>query len=147
VTRAAALAIVVVLALLSAPAAARAPSQFPCRWSWSLFDGMREGLVTAGANANCAGRRGSLTIGVRLLRQNPVTHAWHTVKARSRTFRRLGRSRFVEVASPCVPAVFRAVFRWTLRDTHGAVVARHRVRTQRLPVTSPACKLIISGPD
>jgi hypothetical protein len=38
-------------------------------------------------------------------------------KARTRTFRRIGFTRGVTVTAPCLPATFRAVFRWTVRVT------------------------------
>src|SRR5437870_3362386 len=95
--------------------AVRGSRSFPCRSNWSLFDGMRAGYVTAGNNADCGGRRGSLTLGVRLLRLDPVTKAWHTDKKRTRTFRNLRKNRYLEIAEHCAAATFRAVFRWTLR--------------------------------
>jgi hypothetical protein len=129
---------------------ARAPghaaSSFPCRWNWSLYDGMRPGYVTAGSNADCTGRQGSLTLSVRLLKLDPMTKAWHQVKAQTKTFRHLNGSRFVEVASPCVATSFRAIFRWTLRDARHVVVARHAVNTSKLVVTSPGCRFIPTGP-
>jgi hypothetical protein len=132
--------------VLASTASGRAASTFPCRWSYSLYDGLRQGFVTAGDNADCSGRQGSLTLSVRLLRLDPATKTWHTVKNRSRRFRHLSGSRFVEVASPCAATSFRAVFRWTLRGPGGAVVARHRVSTRRLVVTSPDCQIVLSGP-
>jgi hypothetical protein len=140
-----ALAAIVVVVPASA-GAGRAASTFPCRWSYSLYDGMRKGFVTAGENADCSGRRGSLTLSVRLLRRDPATKVWHTAKTSTRTFRHLSGNRFAEVATPCAATSFRAVFRWTLRNTRGAVAARHRVRTPALVVTSPNCELVLSGP-
>jgi hypothetical protein len=122
-----------------------APS-FPCRWNWSLFDGMRPGYVTAGNNADCTGRQGSLTLGVRVLKLNPATKSWQTVRTGTKTFKHLNGNRFVEVATRCAAASFRGVFRWTLRDARGTVVARHLVKTRSLVVTSPDCKLILGGP-
>jgi hypothetical protein len=116
---------------------------FPCRWDWSLFDGMRPGYVTAGNNADCGGRRGSLTLGVRLLKLDPVTNVWHTDKKKTRTFRNLGKNRYLEIAEHCAAATFRGVFRWTLRNTSGAVVARHTVRSSSLVVKSPDCKITL----
>ena len=104
---------------------------------------MRPGYVTAGNNADCGGRRGSLTLGVRLLRLDPVTKAWHTDKKKTRTFRNLRKNRYLEIAEPCAAATFRAVFRWTLRNTSGAVVARHAVKTSSLVVNSPDCKITL----
>lgn len=104
---------------------------------------MRPGYVTAGNNADCGGRRGSLTLGVRLLRLDSVTKAWHTDKKKTRTFRNLGKNRYLEIAEPCAAATFRAVFRWTLRNTSGAVVARHAVKTSPLVVNSPDCKITL----
>ena len=127
-------------------ASGRAASSFPCRWSYSLYDGMRAGYVTAGNNADCTGRQGSLTLSVRLLKLDPMTKAWHNVKAQTKTFRHLNGNRFVEVATPCVVASFRAVFRWTLRDTRKVIVARHLVKTRKLVVDSGSCRFIPTGP-
>jgi hypothetical protein len=136
------LAATAVVALPSGHAA----SSFPCRWSYSLYDGLRPGYVTAGNNATCTGRQGSLTLSVRLLKLDPMTKAWHTVKAQTKTFRHLNSPRFVEVATPCVVASFRAVFRWALRDTRKAIVARHLVKTPKLVVNSGSCRFIPTGP-
>lgn len=140
-----ALAAIAAIVLASA-ASGRPASTFPCRWSYSLYDGLRKGFVTAGDNADCSGRQGSLTLSVRLLRLDPVTNTWHTAKNRSRRFRHLSGNRYVEVASPCVATSFRAVFRWTLRNPGGAVVARHRVSTPKLAVPGPDCQIMLSGP-
>jgi hypothetical protein len=142
------LATALVVAMASGPvlAAGGAASSFPCRWSYSLYDGMTKGYVTAGSNADCTGRRGSLTLSVRLLRLDPTTKVWDKVKAKTKTFRHLNGNRFVEIASPCIAAAFRAVFRWTLRDTRKVIVARHVVKTGKLTVTSPNCELTLTGP-
>src|SRR6478752_3071292 len=115
---------VLLIAVLStgaglAAGSVHAAQSFPCRWDWSLFDGLRQGYVTAGNTADCAGRQGSLTLSVRLLRQDPSTKTWRTVKTSSKTFKHISRTRSVEVATPCTAASFRGVFRWTLRDTRG----------------------------
>jgi hypothetical protein len=128
---------------LAASGHAGAAGSFPCRWNWDLQSGLRTGYVTAGNSADCAGRGGSLTLGVRLLRRDPATPGWKTAKRRTRTFHHLSGSRFVEVATPCVPARFRAVMRWTLRDARGAIVARHVVRTGTITVPSPDCRVTI----
>jgi hypothetical protein len=75
-----------------------------------------------------------------------MTKAWHSVKAQTKTFRHLNASRFVEVATPCVVASFRAVFHWTLRDTRKVIVARHVVKTSKLVVNSQSCRFIPTGP-
>jgi hypothetical protein len=139
------LAATLVVAMAARPAPGGAASSFPCRWSYSLYDGLRKGYVTAGDNANCFGRQGSLTLSVRLLRSDSTTDVWQTVKAKTKTFRHLNGNRYVEIASPCVAAAFRAVFRWTLRDTRHVVVARHRVNTPKLDV-SPNCQFTLTGP-
>jgi hypothetical protein len=129
--------------VVGGPAMAGDSKPFPCRWNWSLLDGYRPGYVTAGNNADCGGRRGSLTLGVRLLKLDPVTKAWHTDKKKTRTFRILNKSRYLEIAEHCEAATFRGVFRWTLRNTSGAVVARHTVRSSSLVVKSPDCKITL----
>jgi hypothetical protein len=116
-----------------------AGSSFPCRWTWDLQYGLRPGYVTAGNNANCSGRAGSLTLKVRLLRRDEATHQWRAVRRRTRTFHQLNGNRFLEVATPCVPAKFKAVMRWVLRNPGGAVVARHVVRTGVVTVPSANC--------
>jgi hypothetical protein len=140
------LAATLVVAVATGPASGGAASSFPCRWNYSLYDGLTKGYVTAGNDANCTGRQGSLTLSVRLLRLDSTTKVWHTVKAKTKTFRHLTSNRYVEIASPCVAAAFRAVFRWTLRDTRKLIVARHRVKTPKLVVASPNCELTLTGP-
>jgi hypothetical protein len=95
--------------------------------------------VTAGNNADCSGRAGSLTLRVRLLQRDQGATTWHTAKARTRTFHHLNGNRYIEVTTPCVAAKFKAVMRWILRDPGGAVVARHVVRTGTVTVASPNC--------
>jgi hypothetical protein len=107
---------------------------------------MRPGYVTAGNNADCSGRRGSLTLSVRLLRWYPSSKSWQAVRTTAKTFKHINGNRSLEVATRCAAASFRAVFRWTLRDARGGVVARHIVKTSRLVVTSPDCRLILGGP-
>ena len=134
------------LAALVALAAAHqssAASTFPCRWNWDLLYGNRPGYVTAGNSADCAGRAGSLTLKVRLLQRDDRTQPWRTVKQQSRTFHHLNRNRFVELATPCVTAQFKAIMRWTLRAPGGAVVARHVVHTGTITVPSPNCVAMI----
>src|SRR6476660_10406538 len=87
------------ISIATSPPASRSPAvtrsrSFPCRWNWSLFDGMRPGYVTAGNNADCGGRRGSLTLGIRLLRLDPVTKVEHTDKKQTRTFSNLRKNRY-----------------------------------------------------
>jgi hypothetical protein len=123
-----------------------ATPSFPCRWNWSLFDGTRAGYVTAGNSADCTGRQGSLTLSVRLLRLNPSTKSWRAVKTSAKTFKHISGNRFVEVAARCASASFRGVFRWTLRDARGVVVARHLVKTRSLVVKSPDCRYVLGGP-
>jgi hypothetical protein len=110
--------------LVAAPAAG---SSFPCRWNWELATNLRQGYAVAGANADCRGRPGSLTISVRLQRQDPATHAWRTLKADTRLFHDLRKNRYVQVAKRCAsaaPVKYRARLSWILRGTGGAVVAR-----------------------
>jgi hypothetical protein len=125
------------------PPVARAKATFPCRWRFDLEAGLRAGYVTAGNSADCSGRRGSLTLSVRLLRRTPPSPAWHTAKLRTKTWRNLRGNHFLEVARPCTASTVRAVFGWTLRNTGGAVVARHSLRTASLKVPGPACKIAI----
>ena len=125
------------------PPLARAKATFPCRWRFDLEAGLRAGYVTAGNSADCTGRRGSLTLSVRLLRRTPPSPAWHTAKLQTKTWRNLRGNHFLEVARPCTASTVRAVFGWTLRNTGGAVVARHSLRTASLKVPGPACKIAI----
>lgn len=122
---------------------ARAKATFPCRWRFDLEAGLRTGYVTAGNSADCTGRRGSLTLSVRLLRRTPPSPVWHTAKAQTKTWRDLRGNRFLELARPCTASIVRAVFGWTLRNTSGAVVARHSLRTAALKVPGPACMVAI----
>lgn len=113
--------------LLGGLAAPAEGSSFPCRWNWELATNLRQGYAVAGANANCAGRAGSLTISVRLQQQDAHSHAWRTLKSDTRLFHDLRRNRYVQVARRCVsaaPVTYRARSSWILRDTRGAVVAR-----------------------
>ena len=96
--------------------------------------------MTAGNSANCGGRSGSLTLSARLLRWDPKSKRWHADKAQTKTFRDLRANRYLELAEPCVTSTVRAVFGWILRDSGGAVVARHSVKTGQLKVPGPGCK-------
>jgi hypothetical protein len=136
------LAALLVTGIAMAAAHANAASSFPCRWNWDLHYGLRAGYVTAGNSADCAGRSGSLTLSVRLLQRDETTHTWTTVKKRTRTFHHLNGNRFVEVATPCVAAKFKAVMRWTLRNPGGAA-ARHVVHTGTVTVPSPNCSFTL----
>ena len=133
------LAMLLVTLITLAAAHTSAASSFPCRWTWDLQYGLRPGHVTAGNNADCSGRAGSLTLRVRLLQRDPGATTWHTVRARTRTFHHLNGNRYVEVATPCVAARFKAVMRWILRNPGGGVVARHVVRTATVTVPSANC--------
>jgi hypothetical protein len=133
------IAMLLVTMLTLAAAHTSAASSFPCHWTWDLQYGMRPGYVTAGDNANCAGRPGSLTLKVQLLQRDEATDSWRTVKRRTRTFHHLNGNRFLEVAAPCAPAKFKAVMRWVLRNPGGAVVARHVVHTGVVAVPGPNC--------
>ena len=111
---------------LGGPATTQARNSFPCRWNWQLATNQRPGYALAGANADCAGRAGSLTITVRLQHQDPQAHQWRTLKAAARRFHDLRRSRFVEVAERCASTAvvtYRATFTWTLRNPRGSVVS------------------------
>jgi hypothetical protein len=123
------------------PPVARAKATFPCRWRFDLEAGLRTGYVTAGNSADCTGRRGSLTLSVRLLRRTPPSPVWHTAKAQTKTWRDLRGNHFLELARPCTASTVRAVFGWTLRNTSGVVVARHALRTASLKVPGPGCKI------
>jgi hypothetical protein len=123
-----------------AVSAAASSSSFPCRWTYDLEAGLRTGYVTAGNNASCGGRSGSLTLSARLQRWDPRSKTWRLVKAQTKTFRDLRANRFLELAVPCVASTVRAVFGWILRDTSGAVVARNSVTTGPLKVPGPGCK-------
>ena len=123
------------------PAVVRTRASFPCRWRFDLEAGLRTGYVTAANSADCSGRQGSLTLSVRLLRWDPASKAWHTAKVQTKTWRNLGGNRYLELAKPCVVSTVRAVFGWTLRNTGGAIVSRHSVRTASLKVPGPDCKI------
>jgi hypothetical protein len=120
---------------------ARPTAGFPCRWRFDLEAGLRTGYVTAANSADCSGRQGSLTLSVRLLRWDPASKAWHTAKVQTKTWRNLGGNRYLELAKPCTVSTVRALFGWTLRNTAGAVVARHSLRTASLKVPGPGCKI------
>jgi hypothetical protein len=124
------------------PAIAPAKTAFPCRWRFDLEAGLRTGYVTAGNSADCSGRQGSLTLSVRLLGLDPASKIWHTVRTQRKTWRVLRGNHFLEVERPCaVASTVRAVFGWTLRNTGGAIVSRHSVRTASLKVPGPDCKI------
>src|SRR6478672_11046056 len=78
----------------STPSGHATRSSFPCRWNWELATNLRRGYVVAGANANCAGRAGLLTISVQLQQHDPQTHMWHTLAGSVKRFRDLHKSRF-----------------------------------------------------
>jgi hypothetical protein len=132
--------------LVASGAGHAAGTSFPCRWTWSLHDGLRAGYVTAGSNADCGGRSGSLTLSARLLRWDPNSKAWHTDRAQTKTWTDLRANRYVELAEPCVASTVRAVFGWILRDSSGAVVARNSVKTGSLKVPGPGCKIVFGNP-
>ena len=119
----------------------RARAAFPCRWRFDLEAGLRPGYVTAGNSADCSGRQGSLTLSVRLFRWEPASKAWHTAKAQTKTWHDLGGNRYLELAKPCTVSTVRALFGWTLRNTGGALVARHSLRTASLKVPGPGCNI------
>ena len=122
-------------------AIAPAKTEFPCRWRFDLEAGLRTGYVTAANSADCSGRQGSLTLSVRLLRWDPASKAWHTAKVQTKTWRNLAGNHYLELAKPCTASTVRAVFGWTLRNTGGAIVSRHSVRTASLKVPGPDCKI------
>jgi hypothetical protein len=125
------------------PAVLRTKASFPCRWRFDLEAGLRAGYVTAANSADCSGRQGSLTLSVRLLRWDSASKAWHTAKAQTKTWRNLRGNHYLELARPCVVSTVRAVFGWTLRNTAGAVVGRHSLRTASLKVPGPDCRITI----
>jgi hypothetical protein len=139
--------LVVLAVALVVPAAASSRAgeaadrlSFPCRWNWDLQAGLKDGYVTAGNNASCGGRSGSLTLSARLLSWDRKRKRWHTDKSQTRTFRDLRGNRYVELAEPCVGATVRAVFGWTLRDSSGTIVARNSVKTASLKTPGRGCK-------
>jgi hypothetical protein len=125
------------------PAVVPTKASFPCRWRFDLEAGLRTGYVTAANSADCSGRQGSLTLSVRLLRRDPASKAWHTAKVQTKTWRNLAGNHYLELAKPCTASTVRAVFGWTLRNTSGAIVSRHSVRTASLEVPGPDCKIAI----
>jgi hypothetical protein len=123
--------------------ASTAAQSFPCPWHWNLYDGLRPGYVTARSNADCTGRQGSLTLSIRLQGRKRTDKRWHTDKVRTRTWRNLQGNHALTVAQRCAFETVRAVMRWTLRDTRGAVVARHVVRSGSLAVPGPGCRTVL----
>lgn len=121
------LALIVMSSQLAGLTVAHATTRsFPCTWNWELATNLRAGYAVAGANANCAGRAGSLTISVRLQQQDAQTHTWQTLRSRARRFHDLRKVRFVQVAKRCAssaPVKYRANLSWTLRDTSDVVVS------------------------
>jgi hypothetical protein len=121
------LAAVSALTMLGGVGSANAAGgSFPCRWNFELATNLRSGHVVAGANANCAGRTGTLTISVRLQQQDPQTHKWQGLRSATRRFHDLHKQRFVEVDKRCAstaPVTYRSLMSWTLRDGSGRVVA------------------------
>jgi hypothetical protein len=104
-----------------------AGGSFPCRWNFELATNLRAGHVVAGANANCAGLAGTLTISVRLQQQDPQTHKWKALRSATRRFHDLHKQRFVEVDKRCAssaPVTYRSLMSWTLRNGGGGIVAR-----------------------
>lgn len=139
------LAVIAVAAAVASSCAAgsRASGSFPCSWKWDLEAGFRAGYVTAVNSANCAGRSGSLTLSVRLLRWNPKTRKWHLDKAQTRTFADLHSNRYLGLAERCSASTMRAEFGWILRDSGGSVVARHSIKSGTLKVPGPDCRIVI----
>lgn len=135
-----ALALVVPAGASSRAGHAGGSSSFPCRWTWDLQAGLRAGYVTAGNNASCGGRSGSLTLSARLFSWDRKRKRWHLDKARTRTWRDLRGNRYVELAEPCVGATVRALFGWILRDSGGTIVARNSVKTASLKTPGRGCK-------
>jgi hypothetical protein len=135
------LVVVALVALLVPSAAVGRHGTFPCRWKWDLQAGLRTGYVTAGDSADCAGRQGSLTLSVRLLRWNPKTRKWHTDKAQTRAFKDLRANRYVTVDERCRASTVRAEFGWILRDPGGTAVSRNSIRTATLKVPGPDCRI------
>lgn len=134
------LAVAVVAAVRTGDA--RGNQSFPCRWKWDLEAGHRDGYVTAGNSADCTGRRGSVTLSVRLFSWNPRAKRWRLDRAQSKTFTNLSGNRYLELAKPCVTSTVRAVFGWALRDSHGMVVSRNAVTTGTLKVPA-VCRFVI----
>jgi hypothetical protein len=128
------------LALLLALLAPVHHASFPCQWRYDLEAGLRQGYVTAGASAACAGRTGSLTISARIQRWNPKTRRWRKDKAQTQTWRDLSHNRYVELQERCRAGVVRADFHWTLRDGGGRVVARESVQSKGVRVPGPDCR-------
>lgn len=91
------------------PVVVRHTAAFPCRWRFDLEAGLRTGYVTAANSADCSGRQGSLTLSVRLLRWDPASKAWHTVKVQTKTWRHLDGNRYLELAKPCTVSTVRAL--------------------------------------
>ena len=108
---------------------AQRPSIFPCRWHWGLATNTAPGKVEADASANCGGRSGSLTIAVKLEKQDPTTKQWHVLRQQTKTWRRLNRNQFVVLHAPCQVVTYRANFDWKLRNTAGRVAAHNHVKT------------------
>lgn len=130
------------VAFLALPATTRS-AQFPCRWNWGLNAGLPAGFVVAGINADCFGRAGSLTLGIRLLKFNPKSRRWHTDKVKDKTFTDMKGNRGIDVTERCRFQKLRAIYRWTLRDPGGGIVATKVVRTRAWQAPGPGCTIIL----
>ncbi len=109
--------------------AAKPASTFPCPFTWSLATNMAPGKVEAGASSSCAGKRGSLTISVKLEKQDPATKQWHVLRQQTKTWKNPNGRHFVVLLAPCQVATYRANFDWKLKNTAGRVVAHNHVKT------------------
>jgi hypothetical protein len=131
---------VIVCGVAAGAADVATAGSFPCRWNYDLHAGLRDGYVTAGANASCGGRSGSLTLTVRLYGWTSTTKRWRVDRAQTKTYANLNGNRYVEVAERCRLGKARADFVWILRSG-GRVVARNVVHTAAI-ATAPGCRLV-----
>jgi hypothetical protein len=128
--------------LLLSPSRAVGSGSFPCSWNWGIDQGLPAGYVHAGINADCFGRGGSLTLGIRLFKYDARSRRWHTEKVKTRTFTNLDGNRGLDITEHCRGQKLRGVFRWTLRDSGGGIAATKVVRSGSV-VAVPGCRLVL----
>jgi hypothetical protein len=103
-------------AFAAGTAAAHPTPSLPCRWHWSLNDGLPAGKVVGGLDVDCRGYSGGvLVLRAKLFRWNPQDRRWRRVAASTRRWRNFRARNWVEVVRPCVDAFFRAEFRAVLQ--------------------------------
>jgi len=123
--------LVTAVVVAAAPATA-ASGGYQCYISDAVNAGLTPDTVKAEGVVDCSGysAQGSVRFSVRLLKYDRDSRQWHTVKAKARRYGRLKRKHHLAAATtPCVPGLYRGVFRATLRDAAGRRVS---VNVQKL---------------